>query len=75
MCIVCNCGDAAFPYLDAFAAASAHMERAATAMLDCAKVAKTPEQRKQYDATHKAMVRLKREWHKLEHTREVLPWR
>lgn len=43
------------------------MKRAADAMRDCCEFSP------RYDGTHKAMVRLIREWNKLEHTRELPP--
>jgi hypothetical protein len=76
MCIVCNCGDFGGEFVCAFTAAQSYMKAAADAMLKCSQVAirldKQPdyEQRRQYDAAHKQIVRVMREWNKIEHQRE-----
>lgn len=70
MCIVCNCGDTGGEFLCEFARAQAAMKSAAQKMLECSKVATTPEQRWRYDATYKRMVKLIRQWNGLEQFRE-----
>jgi hypothetical protein len=64
MCIVCKCDEAGFKFLGHFNEAQKHMQAAADAMLECSKIDKS------YDAAHKAIVRLSREWNKIEHMRE-----
>lgn len=65
MCIVCNVGiELADPCMEWHAKAREAMCNAAYAF----HAASGADRR--YDATHKAMVRLIREWNKLEHTRE-----
>lgn len=72
MCIICNCGEEAGDrFLGAFQQSQESMKAAADAMLMASKEARTPEQRRQYDRTHKAMVRLTREWNALEQLREA----
>jgi hypothetical protein len=70
MCIICNCGDIGDEFLCEFGRARASMKSAANWMLKCSQVAKTPEQRKSYDATYKRMVRLMSDWNRLEQQRE-----
>lgn len=76
MCIICNMGSdpekVAFAdqFLLKFCAAQMEMRAAADAMLACSKAALTPEARKQYDQTYKAMVRQMRDWNRLEMKRE-----
>jgi len=70
MCIICNMGsddtaaNHALQFLRDFATAQKAMAESAAALHECAKVDR------RYDATHKTMVRLIREWNALEHTRE-----
>ncbi len=64
MCIICRCGDDGNRALDAFALSRTAMQRAAVAMKICS--ATDPG----YDATHKKMVKLMREWNRLEESRE-----
>lgn len=74
MCIICNAGDAGMLFLNEYAHARHHMKRAADAMLLCSATKpglKRIDQRKQYNKTHKRMVRLIREWNRLEQFREV----
>jgi len=61
---------AADDFLREFEVARKAMRRAAAQMLACSKLAVVPEARVRYDAAHKQMVRLIREWNKLEETRE-----
>lgn len=78
MCIICNfttpdeqfggCGDR---FLSAFSASRANMKRAADEMLICSKTAPTPEARKLYGRAHKKMVRIIRDWNRIEQEREV----
>lgn len=73
MCIICNMGDDkaaaahAAQFLRDFATAQKAMSEAAAALYECAKIDR------RYNPTHKAMVRLIREWNALEHTREHGP--
>jgi len=75
MCIICNMPDfkdgVADDFLSKFSVASQAMTAAATAMLECAKIANTPEARSRYDATHKKMVQMVRDWNRLEQEREA----
>lgn len=60
-------------FLEHFQQARAEMEEAAKSMLTLSKSAtavKDPVAAQRYDATHKRMVRLIREWNSLEHFRE-----
>lgn len=75
MCIICNMPDfkseIADDFLFKFAAAGKLMADAATAMLECSKIANKPEDRKRYDTLHKTMLRMKRDWNRLEQEREA----
>lgn len=71
MCIICNCGDTGDAFLLAHTGAANRMKLAAEAMLKCAMIAPTPEQRRQYDRTHKKIVRQLRDWNRLEQERET----
>lgn len=71
MCIICECADAGESFLDAYDTTRRYLKRATQLMLDCSKVAVTPEARKAYDATHKRMRRLMRDLNRIEHTREL----
>ena len=71
VCILCNCGETGDDFLTSFASSRHKMEQAKNAMLACSKVAKDQDQRKRYDHIHKEMVRLIREWNRLEEAREV----
>ena len=65
MCIICNVGtDLADPCLWEHVQARLAMQKAADAFMAASKVDR------RYDATHKAMVRLIRDWNRLEETRE-----
>jgi len=70
MCIICNCGDTGDRFLSEHYAAKLAIEKAKLTMLGCSKVATTPEARKRYDSTHKAMAKLLRDWNRLEELRE-----
>ena len=70
MCVVCNCDDAGLTFLTHAYGASYEMEKAAAAMLQCSKVVQDEEASRRYDAAHKKMVRLRREWNRIEHERE-----
>jgi len=65
MCIVCNCEDAGDEFLVEYERARTAMDRAAQAMLACSKIDR------RYDRSHKALVKLCREWNKIEHEREA----
>ena len=79
MCIICAMEvtadlkdiNTAEDFLSAFLRARVNMQESARLMKLCSKVAIRPETRKQYDKTHKKMVRLIREWNKLEQFREA----
>lgn len=74
MCIICNTDDQlnlASNFLDDFSHASKLMKSAADRLKGCAAFARTAEKRKAYDASHKKMVRLIREWNRIEHEREL----
>lgn len=76
MCIICNMGSdhtashIASSFLAAYGESQLHMASAAAFMLKCSQLAVDAEDRKRYDAIHKQIVRLQREWNKLEHLRE-----
>jgi len=73
MCIMCNVGfDLGDRFMDEFASARVHMNRAAAAMLECKAAAKSIAVSKQYDRTHKAMVKLIRDWNRLQEMREAV---
>lgn len=74
MVILCNADEAAAErYLIEDQDARRHMRAAADAMLECSKTAKDAETAARYDAAHKKMVRLMRDWNRLEQEREVPP--
>jgi hypothetical protein len=62
--------DKAFAFLDAFHKARNEMDRAAKAMEDFIKVAH-PDSVAAYKRAHHKMVRIRREWNKIEHEREM----
>ena len=73
MCIICNCGEnheAATRFLFEFERAQAAMRAAAQAMHECSKVAEPAQVRSRYDSEHKKMVRILRDWSRIEHSRE-----
>lgn len=71
MCIICNCNyDDATAFLTYFSDAGKQMRKAADYMLACSRSATTPEARKRYSALHKEMVRMARDWNRLEQDRE-----
>lgn len=72
MCIICNTkdhqtGDA---FLFAFDSSRRAMALSAKAMLACSEDAIGAESRERYARVHKQMVRLIREWNRIEQTRE-----
>jgi hypothetical protein len=73
MCIICNAktSDFAVEFLSQFDRSRSAMQSAATAMLECSRNAATPDSKKRYDMTHKAMMRLIRDWNRLEQVREA----
>ena len=77
MCIVCNCDGGGYQhgaaFLSEFERARKAMADSAAAMLRCAEVAPDPDDRERYDRTHKQMVRLIRDWNRLEQQREFVP--
>ena len=68
MCIICNAGDVGDDFLSAFESSRSAMRDAAKAMLKVKAAA--PQHAAQYDRAHKQMVRLIREWNKVEMLRE-----
>jgi hypothetical protein len=74
MCIICNVPPSdpwkADDVLVTFDKSRDAMKAAADAMLTVSKAA-YPQYRKNYDRTHKQMVRMMRMWNRLEQTREV----
>lgn len=71
MCIICNAGvDAGTEALDHFASSRPAMRRATDAMLGARNATTDATAKAHYDRTHKAMVRLMREWNRLEESRE-----
>lgn len=74
MCIICNASVdqetalVAVDFLDQFERARHAMEKATADMLLLSQ--RLPNQRKQYDRSHKAMRALIRQWNNLEHQRE-----
>lgn len=73
MCIICNCGSGdGDDFLVTFESARIAMNQAKEAMLKCSKTATSEEAKDRYDATHKKMAKLIREWNKLEEFRESL---
>lgn len=76
MCIICNCPPFApepDALLVAFHASREAMKAAESAMRAVAAVAVSAEDRRRYASVHKQMVRLRREWNKLEQAREHAP--
>lgn len=74
MCIICNCGDnhkEADIFLGSFERARNAMRRAVDAMKVVSTVATTKDDRKRYDRTHKKMVRILRDWNRIEQEREA----
>lgn len=80
MCIICNmmgpepngnAMEAGLKFLREFNYAQEHMRAATEAMRRCKPFVSDEETRKRYDRTHKAMVRISREWNRIEHEREV----
>lgn len=79
MCIICKRtngerweegANAADEFLHKFQSARRTMKDAAEAMLKVSKIATSAEDRARYDIIHKKMVRLSREWSRIEHERE-----
>lgn len=73
MCIICNCSDDGDEFLLAFLKAQRAMKEAKDAMLKCSKSSVDKTAAKQYDRVHKEMVRLIKEWNRLEEKREQHP--
>lgn len=75
MCLICNVTNTedGVQFLDHFAAASRSMRAATYSMYACATTAKTAEARHRYGVIHRRMVRLVREWNRLDHDREQRP--
>jgi 20S proteasome alpha/beta subunit len=74
MCIICNLPVESYTatnFLTAFEKSRTAMKEACDLMLKCSKEAIDPDDRKAYDAQHKRMVRLMREWNRTEELREV----
>lgn len=78
MCIVCNCDDhengmPGSEFLTRFERAMFELKKACEAMDKCAKEARRPEVKRQYNMTHKKLVRLRRELAQIEQFREAYP--
>lgn len=69
-CIVCNCDDVGLEFLDKFSEVQKKMKEASVSMLQCSKVAKDIGTRRRYDKVHKKMVKILKDWNKIEHERE-----
>lgn len=69
MCIICN-SESGSDFLSDFENARKHISKSTETMLRCSQEATDPEVKKRYNRIHKKMVRLKRDWNKLEHERE-----
>lgn len=61
---------AIFEFLGRFDSASREMQAAEKKLLEFMR-SSPPDVRRQYDRTHKQMVRLRRAWNAIEHTREL----
>jgi uncharacterized coiled-coil DUF342 family protein len=70
MCIICNCGDDGDEFLTAHSRTSGAMQEAKDAMLKCSQTATDPAVRKRYDAMHKKITRMLRDWNRIEQERE-----
>jgi hypothetical protein len=70
MCIICNCGDDGDEFLLAFERARSGMKASKVAMLKCSQVAADVATQARYDAMHKKIARLLREWNAIEQERE-----
>jgi len=70
MCIVCNCNSIGLTFLSRFSEAQQRMKDASELMLSCSRVAKDKETKKRYDKAHKKMVRIIKDWNKIEHERD-----
>ena len=66
MCIVCNCDEAGDDFLIKFERARSAMKEATEAMRRCSEI------HRDYDRTHKLMVKLTREWNRVEQQRESI---
>jgi hypothetical protein len=75
MCIVCNVKEAGeLPsniFLEEYKQAQVSMRRAAEALHATLPHASTLKAKKQYARIHKQLVKLRRDWNRLEHLREV----
>ena len=70
-CIVCNCDNMGLDFLSEFSKAQNNMRLASRLMFACSKVAEDEETKKRYDKAHKKMVKIIKEWNKIEHEREA----
>ena len=64
MCIICNCGADGENFLASFSLSRDAMKKAKDEMMKCSSVDR------RYDAIHKKMVRLIKEWNSIEQERE-----
>jgi hypothetical protein len=71
MCIVCNCGDDGNMFLIHFRNAQETIRIASASMKLCALRNNDKKIKRRYDRAHKKMVKLMREWNKIEHMREL----
>ena len=73
MCIICNCKEyskAPDEFISAFESSRASMKKACDSMKRVSEEAISEEHAKRYDRTHKKMVRLLRDWNRIEQERE-----
>ena len=73
MCIGCNTNhrDIAYDYLGERYVALKHMKNTEKLILECSKIVNKPEVKKQYDKVHKMLVRIRKEWAKVDDIREL----
>lgn len=69
MCIVCISED----FLHHFSLAHREMKKATQAMLKVSQNSYTPELAKNYDKVHKKMLRVMKQWARIEQERELKP--
>jgi hypothetical protein len=69
MCIVCECGEVGLDFLSKFEKSRYEMKEAKAAMLKCVESTADKEVKKCYSVIHKKMVKLLKEWNRLEELR------
>jgi hypothetical protein len=73
MRIICNCGDDGEAFYMGHYRASVAIGKAKDAMLKCSQTAKDEAARRRYDAMHKKIARMLRDWNRIEQERENDP--